>query len=103
MEQEQKQMTEEEMKAQFEARKKEWTDFIEKLKSNPDEPVTKGELAFAIEVMIENIQGIGEMSSVAIHNTQALAHNFEQFMSAIGAKPVVNPASRTKGGIILPH
>lgn len=102
MEQEQNKMTEEEMKAHFEARKKEWTDFIEKLKSNPEEPATKGELAFAIEVMIENIQSIGEMSSVAIHNTQALAHNFEQIMSAIGMKPNNASVNRTKSGIILP-
>jgi len=102
MEQEKKQMTEEEMKAHYEARKKEWSDFIDNLKANPDEPVTKKELAFAIEVISENIQGIAEMAGVALHNTQAVAHNFEQFMSAIGAKPGVNPASRTKGGIILP-
>jgi len=101
MEQEQKQMTEEEMKAHYDARKKEWTDFIDNLKANPDEPVTKGELVYAIEVISDNIQGVGEMSSVAMHNTQALAHNFDQFMSAIGAKPS-SSGNRTKSGIILP-
>jgi len=101
MEQEKKQMTEEEMKAHYDARKKEWTDFIDNLKANPDEPVTKGELVYAIEVISDNIQGVGEMSSVAMHNTQALAHNFDQFMSAIGAKPS-SSGNRTKSGIILP-
>ena len=102
MEQEQKKMTEEEMKAHYEARKKEWSDFVDKIKANPDDPVTKGELAYAVEVISENLSSVAEMAGVALHNTQAIAHNFEQFMSAIGAKPGVNPASRTKGGIILP-
>lgn len=102
MEQEKKEMTEEEMKAQFEARKKEWTDFVEKLKANPDEPATKADLIFVIEVLTENLSGMGEMVGVAIHNTQALAHNFDQLLSMIGLKP--NPsANRTKGGIILPR
>ena len=103
MEQEKKQMTEEETKAQFEARKKEWTDFIDNLKANPDEPVTKKELAFAIEVISENIQGIAEMAGVALHNVQVVAHNFEQMMSAIGMKPGNTSANRTKSGIILPR
>jgi len=103
MEQEKKEMTEEEMKARYEARKKEWEDFVEKLKATPDNPVTNADLVFLIEVMTENLSGMGEMAGVAIHNTQALAHNFDQLMSMIGLKPNAGAGNRTKGGIILPR
>jgi len=99
---EQREKTSEEMKVELEARKKEWLDFIDKLKNNPDAPVTKGELEFVIEVLVSNMSGLGEVAGVALHNTQALAHNLEQILSAIGGSPNSPPVNRTKSGIILP-
>lgn len=92
--------SQEEMEELVKKRKKEWDDFLFKLNSKSDETLTKGELVKAIEFISDDIQGIGEMASYALHNMNVLNNNFQQLVSVLqGGQPVAN---KTKSGIIIP-
>lgn len=97
------QMTEEQMKKEIEAYKKEWEDFNQSLKDNPDAPVTKGELAKAIQFISEDMGGLGQLTNHLGKNLNILAHNFQQLVGAIQGQSGVPMANKTKSGIILPH
>lgn len=103
MAEEKKQMTEEEMKEYTEKRKKEWEEFYEDLKSNPDEPVTKGDLKKAVDFLFEDFAALSQMVQINSHNTNVLNQNFNQIVSVLqGGKPGMPGGQRTKGGIVLP-
>jgi len=102
MEQPQKEMTKEEMKKEYEARKAKWDAFVQDLKDNPDATVTKSELLEVVEFVSGNIEGLAQMSVTMMHNMDALNHNFQQIVSVItGGKPGT-VGNKTKSGIILP-
>jgi len=108
-EQKEKSKTQEELQAEAkaiaEARGKEWEEFMNGLKENPDEPVTKGELVQAIEFISEDMAGLSQMLGITAQNTQVLHHNFQQLAQVLqGGGPGPNGGGRqTPGGIILPH
>lgn len=97
-----KEMTREEMEKLNEARQKEFKDFMDSLKNDPDSPCTKAELAKAIEFIGETLQGVGELAGAAMYNVQILGHNFNTLMTAIQTGKGVSPVKKTNSGIILP-
>lgn len=102
MEQPKNEMTQEEMKKEYEARKVEWDAFIQDLKDNPDVTVTKAELLKMVDFVSENINGLGQMSAMMMHNLEVLNHNFQQIVNVLsGGKPSV-VRNKTQSGIILP-
>jgi hypothetical protein len=100
-------MTAEQTKAQKEleaaakVRKLEWDTLLQDLRNHADDPVTKGELVKVIDFIADDIQGIGEMANIAVHNVNVLHHNFQQLVTVLqgGQTPTMN---KTQSGIILP-
>jgi len=97
-----KEMTPEEMKKAAEARKKDWDDFVQHLADNPEEVVTKGELAKAIQFIVEDVQSIASLVGTNLHNTQVLYENFSSLVQALGIGNSQSNTKRTSGGIVLP-
>jgi len=97
---EQKEMTEEEMKKAHEERVAAWEKFTKELEENKNEPVTKGELLEVIQHLSEDMRGIGQMVGMNLHNIQALNHNFNQLVQMLQGAP--QGPNKTPGGIILP-
>jgi hypothetical protein len=97
-----KQMTQEEAEAMMKARKKEWDDFVYELKVKSEEPVTKGELVKVIDFISDDIQGIGEMSSISMHNVNVLNQHFQQLVKMLQSGEPQPSERKTKSGIILP-
>jgi hypothetical protein len=101
MEQAQKEMSQEEMKKEFEAYQADWESFVKKLKDDPDKIVTNAELFKTIDFVSQNISGLAQMISIIKHNMDALNHNFQQIVMAIGGGPGM-VGKKTQSGIILP-
>jgi len=97
---EQEKMTKEEMQKLSEAKQKEFQEFLQSLKDDPDSPCTKGELAKTIELFVQDMQGIGEMAGAAFYNVQMLGQNFNALVNVIQGGPP--PVQKTKSGIIFP-
>jgi len=99
-----KELTEEqkkEIEKQIEERKKNWDDFLKKLKDAPEGTVTNAELTKVIDFISEDMDGIVQMIQMLTHNMNVMAHNFQQIMMVLqGGK--ANTVAKTKGGIILP-
>lgn len=101
MEQEQK-MTEEEMQKEVEKQKKEWQELNKLLKDNPDQPVTKAELAKVIDFISNDISGIAQMTTILSNNMNVIHREFTKILSILGVIPSENQQKRTKNGIIIP-
>lgn len=100
--QEQKQMTEEEAKQAVEEHKKAWEAFNKTLTDAPEEPVTKGELAKAIEFMAQDMGGLAQMINIIGNNMNVLHQNVQQVVQAMqGGQPPI-AGKRTQSGIVLP-
>lgn len=99
---EQKQMTEEEMKAAVELHKKAWEEFNKTLQDNSEEPVTKAELSKAIDFISQDLGGVAQMTQMIGQNMNVLHQNVQQVIQVIqGGQPAI-PGTKTKSGIILP-
>lgn len=96
-----KEKSQEEIIKEAEARKKEFDTFMKGLKDNSKDALTKGDLLKAIEFISDDMQGIGEMAGVALHNTGVLNQNFQQLVALIRGN-AGNSLNKTKSGIILP-
>lgn len=103
MAEEKNQMTEQEMKEYTEKRKNEWEEIYNDLKSNPEEPMTKGDLTKVIDFIFEDFGAISQMVQINSHNLNVLNQNFNQIVSVLqGGKPGTPGGQRTNSGIILP-
>ncbi|MFW6121495.1 MAG: hypothetical protein ACOC80_11430, partial [Petrotogales bacterium] len=65
-----------------EKRRKEWQAFLMNLEENPDEPLTKGELAKALHFIEDDMSGISQMVGMNAQNSQVLNHNLQAIMNA---------------------
>ena len=94
-------MSKEEIEKITAQQKKEWEDFMEDLKNNPEEKLSKGEYLKSLEVVLDNMGGIAHMTNVLMNNMNSLHHNFNQLLESLqgGGSGVMN---KSKGGIILP-
>lgn len=103
-ENQEKQLSEEEMKKEMEIRRKGWESFNEDLKNNPDAPLTKKDLSIAIDFISEDVGGLAHMSQVMYQNMGALNQNVHQIIQVIsgGGKPNQSVGKTTPSGIILP-
>ena len=97
-----KQMTEEEMKKMMEVRKAEWDTFIGKIKDDPSAVVTNAVLEKTIDFLAEDMGGIAQMAHALSQNMNVLNNNFAQIMTAIQGGPQTPGVNKTKSGIILP-
>jgi hypothetical protein len=95
------QMTKEQFQKAVEDRKKEFEDFLNELKSKPEESLTKKEFVKTLDFILEDFNLIAEMSYMANYNNDILGKNFEILVKNLTEN---SPAqvNKTKSGIILP-
>jgi hypothetical protein len=95
-------MIKEEIEKKLAEHKADWDAFIKDLTDNPDGTVKKSELLKLAAAMMENLNGMAQLTQMIMHNQDALNHNFNQIAAILQGGKQKFGANKTPGGIIIP-